>query len=438
MPKKFRNRTLLVKPAAAATSYAGSSSRHSADTPPATSVNELIQRSRQTQQRVVNRDVQRHSTPNIGQGSVHPSLQGLIVDATGPLLLRPRTGRRAPGTPLGTPARPRAGPPPPPSWILASANLGTRLERENEQKQLEPTVRPPGVKMPKHGSLTDLILRRIAVEWQAVFDYEQHYICDLSTSMKTLLLIYIAELSPYPMDIHGLQLLYANSSAEEEDEQNEQPGSGSESGTAQGGSSAPPKEPMPFYPRAQIDEDVTHLPLVRCAQNTLSLKALKNFLVLPTPTDDLPSSWDALPPPTSHRFPNLTYLSLSYPSKSSPSRLWAALPPFLHSAVPTITHLSLAGWPVPPDSTMFKLLCRATLCLKWLDVTEAGDDDEAGFLEMLADADWRSAWRGVRTVIVRKSLVGSDVVERLKRKIWQEQHGVARKTLVVAYEGECG
>jgi hypothetical protein len=438
MPKKFRNRTLLVKPVAAPTSYtsSNSSNRNSLDTTPATSVNELIQRSRQTQQRIVNRDVPHQPTPNLNQGSVHPSLQGLIVDATGPLILRPRTGGRALGTPLGTPARPRSGPPPPPSWVLGSANAPARpAVKDRDQGQMKGIVRPPGIRMPKQGSFTDHILRRIAAEWQAIFDYEQHYICDLSTSMKTLLLIYIAELSPRPMDIHGLQLLFASPSIDENEEGDHPNYSSSDSEARLENQSPTVLNPLKiYYPKAQMDEDVTHLPIPRSTQSTLSLKALKAFLVLPTPDDNPPSSWDALPPPTSQRFPNLVYLSLAYPSKATPSRLWAALPPFLHSAAPTITHLSLAGWPVPPDGTMFKLLCRATLCLKWLDVTDAGEDDEVRFLGMLAEADWKGAWRGMKMVVVRNSLIESDAVEKLRRSIWQEQHGIARKTRVVSSE----
>lgn len=446
MPKKFRNPSLLVKPVAASTTYSSknTSNRHPADTPPATSVNDLIQRSRQTQQRVKNRDVQHQPTPNLNQGSVHPSLQGLLVDATGPLALDTRARRRLPGTPLGTPAR-RTGPPPPPSWVLHSANQNGTREKSAAIGGSEPggipktMVRPPGIQMPEPGSLLDITLRMISDQWQAVFDYEQHYICDLSSSTKTLLLLYIAERSPSPMDLHGLQLLFASPSVEDEDQDGHTDRSWEESEETlvDPSSTTAITAPKSLFPTPQIDEDVTHLPLPRSITQNISLNGLKSFLLLPITIDDAPSSWDSLPPPSPHRFPNLTYLSLSYPSTTNPFKLWNELPNFLHSVVPTITHLSLAGWPDPPDVTAVKRLCRATLCLKWLDLSDAGEGSGVEFVEMLAAADWKGSWRGIRTVVINKILKGDACTEQLKRRIWEGQPGVGRKAEIIFGKADC-
>jgi hypothetical protein len=118
------------------------------------------------------------------------------------------------------------------------------------------------------------------------------------------------------------------------------------------------------------------------------------------------------------RFPNLSELSLAFPSSNlSSASLWARLPAFISESAPQLTHLSLAGWPPPAEtSPYFIRFCQITLCLKSIDISYCS------WVEMLQTAPWDSAWRSVKSVIAKG--IDERTLRYLHRTIAQKRRAI--------------
>lgn len=440
MPKKY-NKYASIKPANTVhPSLQGSSTGRQHGSSSASgdrSVNDLIHHLRRTQ-------VTSH-----GQGSAN----NLNTNTALPRTLHP-TVRDILAVPETPPPRPRnnararfrrtPGPAPPSSWLENTTPNTTRTRKRegvsvDDSQVLHRLERLPGVTFPPKDSLQHMLLKSMATNWMWHVDYDGEFLLELPDRIKTLLLSYIGI---YSQDVHqnfrayGLYNLFAIS-----DEDN-----------------------------ISTVKDITRIDLSTAVGSWISVKALSNQLFTPAPARNpadiqqekaVPISWDdaadveqdfdpvLLPPsplskPTSHilRFSNLRYLSLAHPNPANAS--WGSLLNML-SHVSTLTHLSLAHWPIPtltPNSIhtrvrhptirsltfaaggtdtytadennwveaagILRKLCRATYCLKWLDLEGCGEwlgalswdgrttDGEQAYISPWPE--WNGSWRDIEWI----------------------------------------
>lgn len=335
------------------------------------------------------------------------------------------------------------GPPPPTSWLqgnIRPVTTGRGAEGEHggnialsEQRAILRLDRLPGVTFPSRSSLQHLVLTSMARNWTWHVDYDGHFLAELPSRLRMLLLSYIGVYydpdGGYPR-VPGIEPLFA-------------------------GEYAPAAEP-----------EITRLDLSRGLGRYTSLRQLSKQLLLPfdrtrvstatKPPDkkDIPDSWDAetdredetdaeadaastpivrRSPGQKLRFENLRYLSLAHPAPKSAS--WSSLINLL-SHISTVTHLSLAHWPVPsmtstslqthststvgadlnsvPEdnwgeaTSVLRRLARTTYCLKWLDLEGCsawfgalswdGVSASGEVIRRRPWPDWNGAWRDVEWV----------------------------------------
>lgn len=394
------------------------------------SVNELINHLRRSQApSAADRPHEDFNTP-----TVHPSLRAIFqVPETPPP--RPR-----PGMQLSRRTRGPAGPPPPHSWLTDSiyAPAGSSKKRVS-QREIGLAVphrldRLPGLRLPAEGSLLHFTFKGLASNWHWHVTYDQHYLATLPIRYKEVLLSYIAVYNNHTnggIGGLGLETLFLDDTELE---------------------------------HATGSDSLTHLDLACSISTVSSFKRLDNYMTktITTPdvappvgdtyNDEVPThkndkvldNWETEADAnntiarsiTQPRFPNLTHLSLSHPSTTTPPswRLLLALTPHLA----TLSHLSLAHWPIPsltPNAItatttsprgkvsygatnfysasdgdwkeavqILRRLSKATYCLKWLDLEGCGswiealawEDSEAS----VGSAEWNGGWRGVEVVKV--------------------------------------
>lgn len=317
-----------------------------------------------------------------------------------------------------------AGPPAPRSWVTRDQKVTKKVSAEAEGRAARKVLEGPGLVKVDGRSLTHMLLDRMAREWQEVFVYGRWYLWEMGTPLKALLLAYIAAYSSTPIDIPGLEILFGHMDDEEEEED-----------TDSDSESTPPESPTDSdFSTPTLDPSVTNLTLSHSLGRTMTLKDLKTFLTLSSPSS-LPDSWDTDATLSTHRFPNLTHLNLSYPATNAVS--WPRFFDFARSAIPTITHLSLAGWPSPGDLSSLIMLSNSLLCLKWFDLT----DCPIGFIKLLAELRWDGAWKKMEIVCVGvciEELEDEELSERrevaraLQERIWgtQPKQGVVCKVVM--------
>lgn len=394
------------------------------------SVNELISESRRVTPNAAN--VQAIAAV-VTAPTVHPSVKALLgvpqTPAPSPRHTKTNSNDRTRGR---TP-----GPPPPASWLSIiphtfSSRYGPALcaaENPSGRARNLDMARLPGLKFPPETSLMHITLKKLARNWEWHVHRDQYYLAALSSSLKQLLLSYIAVYGRQSgISLQAFRILFASESD---------------------------------VPGATSNDDVTHLDLSGSVGSSLSMKQLgqvlaplapapKTILNTPAPDTSELDSWESYAEDelslesltlTAKPFPCLTHLSLSYPHPTvSWSRLLSLAP---HLA--TITHLSLAHWPVPsltPNSKtattsskfgppvayggsdfysafegdwseaagILRRLSRATYCLKWLDL-EGCDEWFAALRWKVEDegAEWTGAWRGLETLMLGGS--GSQVAQ---------------------------
>ncbi|KAH9883241.1 tafazzin [Xylariomycetidae sp. FL2044] len=267
-----------------------------------------------------------------------------------------------PETPAPRPRRPQRrvldqngrrvppGPPPPRSWISLSASPHDRSQEKrstpgNDTAGRLQHVPLPGAYAPGDGSLMDMVLRRIAVDWEHQSEWNRFYLYTLPSRIRTALLAYVSEFHEPGVSANDLKLVLLG----------------------------PPEEELADYGlepvnTGSLNADVFHLDLSGSVGKSLTVKELGELLHPPKAAvsePDLKESWDA-PEPSfgpAKLLPNLTHLSLAVnPGSDRPPVSWKHLL-WLSSKLSSLTHLSLSGWPEPsltPNAKYAKMTSAAT------------------------------------------------------------------------------
>ncbi|KAL2196839.1 hypothetical protein P885DRAFT_60848 [Corynascus similis CBS 632.67] len=242
-------------------------------------------------------------------------------------------------------ARLPAGPAPPRSWLSGSERAGDALRRSAaeyggaegyEQRPL------PGAKLPDRGSLTDMVLRRLVLDWEWQKEYCRYYLYELPTHLRIALTVYLVTYTREGVSLRDLQAILLPPQGVLEYQED------------------------PSLAPSVVNESFHYLNLSGSVGRSIKLRELSDFLFPPQPksTIDPQESWEDafeehstdIPRPL---LPNLTHLSLalSPTSSSSPNTTnktttttpvvsWRHLLAFA-THLPGLTHLSLAFWPEP-------------------------------------------------------------------------------------------
>lgn len=184
--------------------------------------------------------------------------------------------------------------------------------------------------------MIDLVLRRMAVDWEFQSVYDQHYLHTLHSRLRSALIAYVGIWGDKGVSSRDLRIMTRPST--EEQEEGEAAGNSPES-------------------LATINDDFHCLDLSGSIGHSLTVREVADILFPPLHASpaavQVQEAWDeaeapSLPP---QLLPNLTHLSLAV----DPSTLSAAggRPPSwkhllsLASRLGSLTHLSLAYWPEP-------------------------------------------------------------------------------------------
>lgn len=218
-----------------------------------------------------------------------------------------------------------AGPPPPRSWLSLSRHA-PRLDFSDSSVEDFERRLIPGLWLPGYGSLVDIILRKVSLNWDFQRSYNVHYLCSLPDHLRMALISYLTTVSEHGLVLSDLKIILLPQILE-----------GGENHGAQ-------QDPSSF------NEGITHLDLSTSVGRSLKLRELSQLLFSSevSRVDLLPESWDAdealsVPRPL---LPNLTHLSLAACPEDSALCSWRQLLS-LATHLPTLTHLSLAFWPLP-------------------------------------------------------------------------------------------
>ncbi|KAI1130559.1 hypothetical protein F5Y10DRAFT_235522 [Nemania abortiva] len=276
--------------------------------------------------------------------SVPPTLRH-ILRLPEPPALRPRGPQRRDSHGRRLPP----GPPPPRSWVsLSQSRHATRFSRVPEDDTCG-HIRHwpmPGVYAPAEGSLVDMALRRIALDWAQQRVWNRFYLYTLPSRLRSALLAHVSEIYDPGVSLMDLQLVLSGPS---------------ESELAEYG--------LNSIDIAVLNSDIFSLDLTGSLGKSLTLKELHELLfgskkaVIPA-EDTVQDSWDAPSPiagPT-QLLPNLTHLSLAIDPGSTLSVSWKQLLS-LAGKLTQLTQLSLAGWPEPsltPNAKFAKVTSPTT------------------------------------------------------------------------------
>jgi hypothetical protein len=188
----------------------------------------------------------------------------------------------------------------------------------------------PGTYLPAPRSLIDIILRKIAADWDFHRVFHQHYLYHIPSHLKSALIRWVGIASPDGLSLEDLKLILLPSSELYEDEEGED---------------------VPEHHTA-VNTEVNYLDLSGSLGRSLTLKEVSELLYPSKQQVDLTEpqeSWDeseAIPSPPRVLLPNLTHLSLALDPQLASEASWKQLLT-MSSKLTTITHLSLAYWPDP-------------------------------------------------------------------------------------------
>lgn len=189
----------------------------------------------------------------------------------------------------------------------------------------------------------DLVLRRMAQDWEQQRDWNRFYLYTLPSRLRTALLGYVSELYEPGLSARDIRLVLAGPAEEELAEYD-----------------------VEKVDTSKLNADVFHLDLAGSIGKSLRVSEL-NELVQPPKTAaelDLQDSWDA-PALTSGPvglLPNLTHLSLAIDPSNALRASWKQLLS-LATKLPCLTHLNLSGWPEPsltPNAKFAKITSPST------------------------------------------------------------------------------
>ncbi|KAI0457767.1 tafazzin [Xylaria acuta] len=276
--------------------------------------------------------------------SVPPTLRHILQLPEPPAPVPRRPQRRD----FLTGRRPPPGPPPPRSWVTLSQPrhaAPSSLAHDGTGGHIRRWPMP-GVYAPVEGSLVDMILRRIALDWSQQRDWNRFYLYTLPSRLRSALLTNISEIYSSGVSLMDLRLVLSGPSGSE---------------LAEYGLEPPDLN--------VLNSDIFYLDLTNSLSKSLSLKELHELLFGPKKAtvpagDAVQDSWD-IPAPMAgsvELIPNLTHLSLGMDPGSAPSVSWKQLLS-LAGKLTRLTHLSLAGWPEPsltPNAKLAKVTSPTT------------------------------------------------------------------------------
>lgn len=274
-------------------------------------------------------------------------------------------------------ARLPPGPPPPRSWLSLSRHA-PRLQTNGlapdtcEQRRLLPALYTPGV-----GSFSDILLRKIALDWEFQRSYNVYYLHALPDRLRMALVSYVTAIYEPGLALADLKLIFTPQAPESNENNHDENNDDEDYG------------PLPSP--SSLNENITHLDLSTSVGKSLNLRELSHLLFPSTGSSEthestVVESWDTAESPALPRplLPNLTHLSLAASPETRSLNSWKQLlgiSPHLRN----LTHLSLAFWPLPtltPNSTYSKL------------VTPQGQTVQAGGTNPYShslDNDWSEA-----------------------------------------------
>ncbi|KAI3331350.1 tafazzin [Ustulina deusta] len=345
MPKKRHQPKYSKPPSVAPPSLRLSSPSQSASEHHDRSVNELLANLRRS-------TLNSHSTQaSSGSGfsaatipSVPPALRHLLQlpESPAPAPRLPR--RRDPND-----RRPPPGPPPPRSWITLSQSRHAPPSSSPRHNGTHGRIEYwplPGVYAPAEGSLVDLILQRMALDWAQQRDWDRFYLYTLPSRLRSALLAHVSGIHSPGVSLMDLRLVLSGPSESELNEYGLEP----------------PDVNL-------LNSDFFSLDLTGSLGRSLTMKELHDLLFGPkkaiVPADNaVQDSWD-LPAPIARPvelLPNLTHLSLAIDPGSTLSVSWKQLLS-LAGKLTQLTQLSLAGWPEPsltPNAKFAKVTSLTT------------------------------------------------------------------------------
>ncbi|KAL7796653.1 hypothetical protein V8C37DRAFT_400391 [Trichoderma ceciliae] len=350
MPKK-RQHLKPFKPTPTASPAPGSLSNAAGKTP--RSVNELL-----ASLRHASLDSSAPRQLPIVTPSVPPALRQILQIPDSPVPAPRRQhrqrlddhGRRLP-----------AGPPPPRSWLQVAARSGATNRNGGLSRSSSSALNRyglggstlPGTYLPAPRSLIDVVLGKIAADWDLHRVFHQYHLYYIPAHLKSALIRWIGIASPGGLSLQDLKLIlvpFPQLSEEEEGEEEQGEEDGSE-----------------WY--AAVNAEVSYLDLSGSLGRSLSLKEVSELLYPSRKQhgDDHDvaepqESWDAsetVPSPPRVLLPNLTHLSLALDPQQASEASWKQLLA-MSSKLTTITHLSLAYWPDPCLTPRARLSTVAT------------------------------------------------------------------------------
>jgi hypothetical protein len=196
----------------------------------------------------------------------------------------------------------------------------------------------PDANLPEKGSLVDIVLGRLAFNWDFHRVYDQFHLFYLPSHLKSALIRWVGLMSEGGVTLSDLKLLWLPP-----------PGASDED----------------VEDAAQANAGVTYLDLSGSVGRSIKLKELCELLFSHTSEERMEEpqeSWDNIstsPSPPRALLPNLTHLSLALNPQHRTMPSWRQLLS-LFSRVSTVTHLSLAYWPDPCFTPRAKLASVTT------------------------------------------------------------------------------
>lgn len=197
-------------------------------------------------------------------------------------------------------------------------------------------VNLPGQYLPAPGSLLDVVLQRIANEWDFIRVYDWYNLYHIPSHLKPALMRQLAMSREAGMTIADLKALLIMPDNED----------GLSFRPEQGGNA---------------DVDVNALDLTGCIGKSLRLKDVKELLfpsATRPPPDELQDSWDVEADASASipraLLPHLTHVSLALNPQYARNASWRHLLA-MAERLSAVTHLSLAYWPEPcltPNATL--------------------------------------------------------------------------------------
>ncbi|KAK5998584.1 hypothetical protein PT974_00965 [Cladobotryum mycophilum] len=311
MPKK-RQHLKSFKPSLTGSAVPGTSSPNSSGKAPK-GVNELLASLR-------------HASIDSSASRPLHAITPTVPPALREILQIPETPPPAPRLPLrarvdNNGRRLPAGPPPPRSWVAArnrnAAHADGTLQSSTVNWRSLAHTTLPGTFMPSPGSLIDLVLRKLATDWDYHRVYDQYHIFFVPGHLKSALIRWVGIANP----AHSL------SSPNVYDEED-------------------------FGPEIPSNAEINYLDLSGSVGRTITLKEISELLhplKKVDASDELQDTWDAVgsaPSPPKALLPNLTHLSLALDPKHASDASWKQLLA-MSARLSSVTHLSLAYWPDP-------------------------------------------------------------------------------------------